>query len=150
METKYYCYILKNSVNNRTYNGFTNNPKKRIRQHNREISGGAKATYRDRGNWEIYALLTGFPDKINALQCEWRIKHPNNKRKRPSRYCRPEGRIKGLDEVLKLDKWTSRSTLDNKDQKFKLWIVKDFEKHLTDLPDNIELCVVEKIDLELV
>ena len=81
----FYCYILKNSQNRRTYNGFTVKPKRRIRQHNQELVGGAKYTKKwGNKDWEIYALVTGFPDKINALQCEWRIKHPNNKSEFPT------------------------------------------------------------------
>ena len=44
----YICYILK--CDNYTYNGCTNNFKRRIRQHN-EIKGGAKCTSK-RGPWE--------------------------------------------------------------------------------------------------
>ena len=40
----YICYILK--CGNYTYNGCTNNFKRRIRQHNGEIVGGAKCTSR--------------------------------------------------------------------------------------------------------
>ena len=72
----HYCYILRNSYEpdkNRTYNGYTVNPSKRIRQHNQEIKGGAIYT-KSWGNksWEIYVLITGFPDHHNALQCEWK------------------------------------------------------------------------------
>lgn len=82
-ENKYYCYILKNGDNNRTYNGFTTNPRRRIRQHNGEIKGGAKYTEKFGSNWEYYFIMTGFPDSINALQCEWKIRHPTNKKKGP-------------------------------------------------------------------
>ena len=135
---KWYCYILKTDYlphKNRTYNGFTNNPKRRIRQHNGEIKGGAKYTERfGNSEWKIYALLTGFPNKINALQCEWRIKHPDNKRKRGNKYNSPEGRIKGLCEVLRLDKWTNNSDISNGD--LELWICKEYGDLLEDLPEN--------------
>lgn len=138
--SQHYCYILKNKTDNSTYNGYTNNPKRRIRQHNQELTGGAKCT-KTHGNkdWEMYALISGFPDNVNALQCEWRIKHPDNKRKRPLKYTGPEGRINGLNEVLKLDRWTKQSTVDNKDSKFTVWIKEDFKHLLTDLPDNISI-----------
>ena len=149
MTDDFYCYILRNPQNNMTYNGFTNKPKRRIRQHNQEIKGGAKFTKKfGNGDWEMYALVTGFPDKINALQCEWKIKYPNNKRPRPKQYSGSDGRIKGLNEVLKLDRWTNQSTLDNKDSKFTVWIHQDYSNLLTDLPDNITVISVEKIDLD--
>lgn len=40
MDNKHYWYILKNNDDNdrnKTYNGYTVNPKRRIRQHNQEI-----------------------------------------------------------------------------------------------------------------
>ena len=43
----YYVYLLINNVHNRTYLGITNNLKRRIRQHNCEIKGGAKYTSRN-------------------------------------------------------------------------------------------------------
>lgn len=151
MKGDFYCYILRNSHEpdkNRTYNGFTNDPKKRIRQHNGELVGGARYTKKF-GNscWEIYALVRGFPDHINALQCEWKIKHPGNKRRRSKKFTGPEGRIRGLNKVLKLKKWTNSSTVDNSNINLKVWIVRPYSHLLTDLPDNIDLVVVDSIDL---
>jgi predicted GIY-YIG superfamily endonuclease len=66
-------YLLQSLDGKRTYIGASNDPDRRLRQHNREISGGAKST----GNhaWCRVALVTGFRDKIEALQFEWRWKH---------------------------------------------------------------------------
>ena len=104
----WYCYIIR-SINpfyaNLTYNGSTNNMFRRLRQHNGEITGGAKAT-RNKGPWEPYAILTGFQTHQEALSCEWRIKHPTNQRKRPNKYCGINGRIESLNIVLNLDNWT--------------------------------------------
>jgi len=147
--TKYYCYILKNSDNNRTYNGFTVNPKRRLRQHNQEIVGGAKYTKKHGNkNWEMYVLITGFPDEINALQAEWRIKHPDGRRKRPVKYSSPAGRIKGLSEVLRLKQWTKQSTILNDSLKLTVWIKREFEHLLTDLPTNIKIVPVDIINFE--
>lgn len=150
----HYCYILRNSNHNdenRTYNGYTVNPKHRIRQHNQELVGGAQYTKKwGSKSWEIYVLIKGFPDHHNALQCEWKIKHPARKRKRPQRYMGPTGRVIGLNEILKLQKWTSKSTYEIKDLQLELWILKDYETLLTDIPDNIKINVVDKIDLDMV
>ncbi len=107
--SKYYCYILNpvNSVSDITYNGSTNNLVRRLRQHNGEITGGAKATS-GKGPWEYLAVLEGFEDHHEALCCEWRIKHPTGK-KRPKKYCGKKGRIESLNLVLDLDNWTSKS-----------------------------------------
>ncbi|AYV81990.1 MAG: GIY-YIG nuclease [Homavirus sp.] len=153
MNTEWYCYILKNNYTHhkkRTYNGYTNDPKHRIRQHNQEIKGGARYTKKF-GNkmWEMYVLIKGFPNAQNALQCEWRIKHPDNKRKRDNKYNSPVGRVKGLNEVLKLDRWTNSSTIDNT-FKMDVWILKEYAKYITDLKDNINLHTVDKIDFDTV
>lgn len=42
------CYILVKNVDHKTYNGYTNNPTRRLRQHNGLIQGGAKYTTRER------------------------------------------------------------------------------------------------------
>ena len=148
--SQWFCYILKNNCDqhkNRTYNGSTNNIKRRLRQHNQEICGGARYTKKfGNKSWEVYALVTGFPDHRNALQCEWRIKHPDNRRKRNSKYNTPKGRIIGLSEVLKCDKWTNQSIYNNLDMTLKVWIKRGYETVLIDLPDNIEVNIVDNID----
>lgn len=147
--TNYYCYILKNSDNNRTYNGFTVNPKRRLRQHNQEIVGGAKYTKKHGNkNWEMYVLINGFPDEVNALQAEWRIKHPDGRRKRPIKYSSPAGRIKGLAEVLRLKQWTKQSTVLNDSLKLTVWIKREFEHLLTDIPINIKIVPVDEIKFD--
>ena len=80
----YYCYILRNNseeYKNYTYNGYTVNPWRRVRQHNGIIKGGAKATAKKNNAWEVYVLITGFVTSNNALSCEWRIKKPLNKKR---------------------------------------------------------------------
>lgn len=109
---KYYCYIIR-SLNpnffNCTYNGSTNNLIRRLRQHNGEIVGGAKAT-KGKGPWIYIAILEGFETHKEALSCEWRIKHPTNTRRRPVQYNGIEGRIKSLNLIINLDNWTLKSS----------------------------------------
>ena len=52
----YIVYLLKNSCNNFTYLGITNNSNRRIRQHNGIIKGGAKYTRmkKNNGEWKYY------------------------------------------------------------------------------------------------
>jgi len=95
-------YILREKDGKRTYVGYTTNVERRIRQHNGEIKGGAKYT---RGRkWEIFGTIEGFPNKIIALQCEWRIKH-----------CKYKDRKKAVSFVLQLEKMTNNSIIKNKD-----------------------------------
>ena len=147
----WFCYLLRNVLpefSNLTYNGSTNDPVRRLRQHNKEICGGAKFTSRTHGGWEIYCLMSGFPDHVNALQAEWRFKHCTGKPgPRPKSYCGVVGRIRGLNEVLPLENWTSKSTIDNRTSSFKLHIVKEMVSYLdlSLIPLNIEVIIVDKI-----
>ena len=149
METKtspretWYCYILRNrhpKYAHLTYNGSTNNPRRRLRQHNEEISGGARFTHGRGGGWENYVLLTGFPDHKNALSCEWRIKHPNGKPgKRPPEHCGVRGRAMSMNHVLHLDKWTQQCLHNNREQQFTLYLAKDVIScvDIENLPANV-------------
>ena len=56
-------------TDNRTYVGCTVDPTRRLRQHNREILGGARATQRGAGSWKFVMYVTGFPNRSSA--CRW-------------------------------------------------------------------------------
>ncbi|WJZ89225.1 hypothetical protein VitviT2T_008454 [Vitis vinifera] len=72
------CYLLA-SLSPRhkghSYIGFTVNPRRRIRQHNGEITCGAWKTKRKRP-WEMVLCIYGFPTNVSALQFEWAWQHP--------------------------------------------------------------------------
>ena len=56
----------------KTYVGATVNPDRRLRQHNGELAGGARATA---GRvWTRRFLVDGFADERAALRFEWRWK----------------------------------------------------------------------------
>ena len=96
----YYCYIIANE-NDRTYNGYTVNLERRLKQHNGVIQGGAKAT-RGRGPWEFILIITS-PcwDCISiAMQHEWSIKYPTRKRPRPKEYNGILGRLKSFVHIF--------------------------------------------------
>ena len=96
----YYCYIIANEK--RTYNGYTNNLSRRLRQHNGEIKGGAKATHnRKDGMWKYIAIITN-PEWTaqRAMQVEYWVKYPTRKKPRPKEYCTPVGRIKSLKNIF--------------------------------------------------
>lgn len=76
-----YVYLLMSSSGN-TYVGATNNLDRRLRQHNKEIAGGAHATGTrvSRGEtWTRIAYVSGFPNWQAALQFEWRWKQVTRK-----------------------------------------------------------------------
>jgi len=71
----YYVYIIRGSNDKKTkyYVGSTNDLNRRLRQHNRELVGGAKAT--GGFKWNYYMIIANIDSKIEALQIEWRLKH---------------------------------------------------------------------------
>jgi structure-specific endonuclease subunit SLX1 len=76
-----FVYLLLSSDNS-TYVGATVNLDRRLRQHNREIKGGAHATSAKviKGEtWIRVAHVEGFPDWQSALQFEWRWKQLSRK-----------------------------------------------------------------------
>lgn len=144
----WYCYILRNTnplYSNLTYNGFSPDVENRLKVHNK--NKGAKATKGKGPTWEIYALMTGFASKSNALSCEWRIKKVINTRKRPAQYCGVAGRIKSLNVILPLEMWTMQCKVKNSDCQYTLWLTEDVQ-HYVDrkiVPSNITIIVVPKI-----
>lgn len=104
-----YVYLLV-STNGNTYVGATVDLERRLRQHNKEIKGGAHATgikVSQGENWTRAAHVSGFPDWQAALQFEWRWKHLS--RKLPLKMNPLERRIKALKELLALERPTSKA-----------------------------------------
>ena len=76
-DQKYYVYLLASSKSNATYVGATTDLDRRLRQHNKELAGGASATgiRVSRGEtWRRICHIAGFPTWNAALQFEWRFK----------------------------------------------------------------------------
>jgi len=69
----WFCYMLLRADRKRTYVGATVDPDRRLRQHNGEIAGGARAT--KGGVWRRAYLIGGFTDERDALRFEWRWKY---------------------------------------------------------------------------
>ena len=70
----WFCYLLQSECRKKTYVGATINPDRRLRQHNGELSGGARATHGLK--WNRMALIGGFVNERAALRFEWRWKYP--------------------------------------------------------------------------
>ena len=78
----YLVYILINTIHNKTYIGITNNPIRRLRQHNCELVGGAKYTTSNKGlgEWKFYGFIKNL-EKRQSLSIEKRIKIKSKKMK---------------------------------------------------------------------
>ena len=97
----HYCYILFNELNNKTYNGYTVNLERRIRQHNGEIKGGAKYTIKENLEWKYLLIIESEQlDHNTALCFEWMMKFPTRKKPRPKNYQGIIGRINSLPLVF--------------------------------------------------
>ena len=92
-----------------TYIGATVNLERRLRQHNKELVGGAHATGRkvSQGQiWTRYCYVSGFPDWQATLQFEWRWKQISRKLPMTTPI---ERRMKALDTLLSLERSTSKA-----------------------------------------
>jgi structure-specific endonuclease subunit SLX1 len=104
-----YVYLLVSSSQT-TYVGATVNLERRLRQHNKEIKGGAHATGAKVAKGEVWtraAYVSGFPDWPAALQFEWRWKQLS--RKRPVKMHPLERRMDALKELLSLERPTTKA-----------------------------------------
>jgi structure-specific endonuclease subunit SLX1 len=105
-----FVYLLVSS-DGATYVGATMNLDRRLRQHNKEIKGGAHATGSRvaRGEtWQRHCYVSGFPDWPAALQFEWRWKQLT--RKITSKRISPvERRMMALEQLLAMERPTTKA-----------------------------------------
>ena len=106
----FYVYLLE-CTNKATYVGATVDLEKRLRQHNKEIAGGAVATsiQVNKGEtWRRVCHVEGFPTWNAALQFEWRWKQISRKIK-DKKMPPLERRALALTELLSLERPTTKS-----------------------------------------
>jgi structure-specific endonuclease subunit SLX1 len=105
----FFVYLLV-STNGNTYVGATVDLNRRLRQHNKEIKGGAHATGIKVSQGELWvraAHVSGFPDWPAALQFEWRWKQLS--RKYGVKINPLEKRMNALKDLLALERPTSKA-----------------------------------------
>ena len=104
----YLCYLISSTHPNhkqRTYVGVKNDTHRRLRQHNREIIGGAKSTNIGRP-WDVWMIIEGFPNQSTCLKFEWMWKHMKPR----SSHCK-KARITKLRNLLCKEQCTRNSPL---------------------------------------
>jgi structure-specific endonuclease subunit SLX1 len=105
----YYVYLLV-STDNATYVGATVDLDRRLRQHNKELAGGAHYTGQKIASGQVWTracYVSGFPTWQAALQFEWRWKQLSRKLVAK---CKPlERRMLALRDLLALDRPTSKA-----------------------------------------
>ena len=106
----FFVYILESDISHSTYVGATIDLTHRLRQHNKELVGGAQATTIKviKGEkWKRVCHITGFPDWKAALQVEWKLKSLS--RKISIKMFPLERRMTALKQLLLLERPTSKS-----------------------------------------
>jgi predicted GIY-YIG superfamily endonuclease len=95
----YFCYFIRS--NNLTYAGYTVDLKRRLRQHNGELVGGARSTA-NKGPWSYFAVLhsKAWINVSRAMQVEFLCKYPTRKKPRPKKFSRPIGRILSIPDIV--------------------------------------------------
>tara|TARA_Y100000817_G_C16588076_1_gene425026 strand:+ start:142 stop:570 length:429 start_codon:yes stop_codon:yes gene_type:complete len=106
MENPWVFYIIENK--GKTYAGVSPDPKRRLRQHNGEIVGGAKYTTAHAPGWKHICLVHGFQNKIQAMQFEWAVKHAP-----PRNVGGLSKRLQKLHSVCCKTQWTSKSPISS-------------------------------------
>jgi predicted GIY-YIG superfamily endonuclease len=106
---------------------------KRLRAHNKEISGGAKYTTSKGKGWKHICIVHGFPTKIESLQFEWALKHVP-----PRNAGGVKNRIKKLNILLNKEYWTSRAPLAETMPLTIEWIDDTYRNLNANLPVYIE------------
>ena len=106
IKAKYFVYLLKSEVSNRTYIGYTIDIKKRLEQHNGLRSGGAKRT-RDFRPWKV-VLYVSFEFERTAMQYEFCIQHT----KKIRRTSGIANKIKIMKSLLSQEKICSTAPLN--------------------------------------
>ena len=118
-DKKYYVYILESSDKASTYVGATINLDHRLRQHNKELVGGAHATsikVAQGHTWRRVCHVEGFPDWSAALQFEWRLKQLSRKLFQTKNNANKDASVKSIDrriqalhQLLALERPTSKA-----------------------------------------
>ena len=129
-------YLIQNG--NATYAGVSPDPVRRLRQHNGEISGGAKYTTSQSSNWSHMCLVSGFQTKQQSMQFEWALKHIP-----PRNAGGIKNRIKKLQILLHKENWTSKSPLSETMPLVIEWIDQSYRPDSFSLPVYIEEKMIE-------
>ncbi|XP_022661585.1 structure-specific endonuclease subunit slx1-like isoform X2 [Varroa jacobsoni] len=130
-----------------TYIGFTVDPGRRIKQHNKGVTSGGAYTTNRKGSWEMTLVVHGFPNDKSALRFEWSWQHPKKSRRlahvpvrRYKKETKFEHALRVLSVMLSVAPWKRLSlTLQ--------WLIPKYIKELPLTPPTHMLIIREEVDL---
>ena len=143
----YLCYLLYNN-DNKTYIGSTNDFKRRLRQHNGELVGGAKYTTAFKGEhgWSPIVKVEGFTDRCVALSFEWRMKKRRNNQNKLKPAKGLSARIINIFEIITEDQITQKSC---KVSELEDLTIKIKEEYYTKNKDTIDKHLENKVNIKI-
>lgn len=111
----YGCYLLyctNPKYKGHTYIGFTVDPNRRVKQHNKGLKAGGAWRTSTKGQWDMPLIIHGFPNEISALRFEWAWQHPDKSRrlghveKKNRKESRFEFAFRVVSHMLRVGPWT--------------------------------------------
>jgi predicted GIY-YIG superfamily endonuclease len=75
-------YILRHAITGRSYVGISTDPQRRLRQHNGELTGGARCTTRMTPDWEVLEVSKHQYNRSDAMRLERLVKKSRGAEKR--------------------------------------------------------------------
>jgi len=144
------CYLLVSRstiphYKNRTYIGFTNDPNRRIKQHNKGHQAGGASKTDNRGPWDMILIVHGFPNSISGLRFEWAWQHPESSRRLKSVLPAKQKREKQVDYKLKILHLMLNMGPWNRLMLTVRWLqhnyAEEFQSHFITPPDHVKIVV---------
>ncbi|XP_035225904.1 structure-specific endonuclease subunit slx1-like [Stegodyphus dumicola] len=114
VENFFGCYLLcslNEKHKGKTYIGFTVDPNRRIKQHNKGLKAGGAWKTNDKGPWDMVLIVHGFPNDVSALRFEWAWQNPLKSRRlhHVSKKVPQENalkyRFRVMSEMLRVGPW---------------------------------------------